>query len=150
MAKLSASHRLEDVLDDLVVSLCKFTTLLNPFPLEEDPVIAFGGDTKARMATVAVFNIANKYGDFIRTGWRNILDCILRLQKVGLLPAQVANESVEKTNTTGENGFLWNTYLTCKMLLLFVSVCTICHGFGKCDLGGIWDLHSSLKFVYLP
>ena len=30
IAKISACHHLEDVLDDLVVSLCKFTTLLNP------------------------------------------------------------------------------------------------------------------------
>jgi brefeldin A-resistance guanine nucleotide exchange factor 1 len=103
VAKISASHRLEDVLDDLVVSLCKFTTLLNPFPSDEEPIVAFGDDTRARMATFAVFTIANKNGDFIRTGWRNILDCILRLHKLGLLPARVINESTEDTEITGEN-----------------------------------------------
>lgn len=92
-------------MNDLIVSLCKFTTLLNPLSSDEEPVIAFGDDTKARMATVAVFEIANKYGDFIRTGWRNILDCILRLQKLGLLPARVANESVEDTDTRGDNRY---------------------------------------------
>ncbi|KAF2299152.1 hypothetical protein GH714_030818 [Hevea brasiliensis] len=60
VAKISACHHLEDVLDDLVVSLCKFTTLLNPSSVEE-PVLAFGDDTKARMATVTVFTIANRY-----------------------------------------------------------------------------------------
>lgn len=97
VAKISACHHLEDVLDDLVVSLCKFTTLLNPSSIEE-PVLAFGDDTKARMATVTVFTIANRYGDFIRTGWRNILDCILRLHKLGLLPARVASDAADESS----------------------------------------------------
>ncbi|KAL6974248.1 hypothetical protein U1Q18_028429 [Sarracenia purpurea var. burkii] len=62
VAKISACHHLEDVLDGLVVCLCKFTTLLNPSSVEE-PVLAFGDDTKARMATVTVFTIANRYAD---------------------------------------------------------------------------------------
>ncbi|XXG41214.1 hypothetical protein AAC387_Pa01g1726 [Persea americana] len=94
VAKISACHHLEDVLDDLVVSLCKFTTLTNP-SLVEEPVLAFGDDTKARMATVTVFTIANRFGDYIRTGWRNILDCILRLHKLGLLPARVASDAAD-------------------------------------------------------
>ncbi|CAK9177766.1 unnamed protein product [Ilex paraguariensis] len=53
VAKVSACHHLEDVLDDLVVSLCKFTTLLNPSSVEE-PVLDFGDDTKSRMATEIV------------------------------------------------------------------------------------------------
>lgn len=99
VAKISACHHLEDVLDDLVVSLCKFTTLLNPSSVEE-PVLAFGDDTKARMATVTVFTIANRYGDYIRTGWRNILDCILRLHKLGLLPARVASDAAEESEVS--------------------------------------------------
>ncbi|CAI9096540.1 OLC1v1032716C1 [Oldenlandia corymbosa var. corymbosa] len=103
VAKISACHHLEDVLDDLVVSLCKFTTLLNPSPVEE-PVLAFGDDIKARMATVTVFTIANRYGDFIRTGWRNILDCILRLHKLGLLPARVASDAADDSDMSPEPG----------------------------------------------
>ncbi|KAL5994325.1 hypothetical protein ACLOJK_024374 [Asimina triloba] len=101
VAKISACHHLEDVLDDLVVSLCKFTTLLNP-SLVEEPVLAFGDDTKARMATVTVFTIANRYGDYIRTGWRNILDCILRLHKLGLLPARVASDAADESETSAD------------------------------------------------
>lgn len=101
VAKISACHHLEDVLDDLVVSLCKFTTLLNSSSVEE-PVLAFGDDTKARMATVTVFTIANRYGDFIRTGWRNILDCILRLHKLGLLPARVASDAADDSELSAE------------------------------------------------
>ncbi|KAL5723576.1 hypothetical protein ACHQM5_006960 [Ranunculus cassubicifolius] len=96
VAKISACHHLEDVLDDLVVSLCKFTTLLNPSSIEE-PVLAFGDDTKARMATITVFTIANRYGNYIRSGWRNILDCILRLHKLGLLPARVASDVADES-----------------------------------------------------
>ncbi|PSR88432.1 ARF guanine-nucleotide exchange factor GNOM like [Actinidia chinensis var. chinensis] len=103
VAKISACHHLEDVLDDLVVSLCKFTTLLNPSSVEE-PVLAFGDDTKARMATVTVFNIANRYGDFIRTGWRNILDCILKLHKLGLLPARVASDAADDSELSTDPG----------------------------------------------
>ncbi|CAD5177141.1 ARF guanine-nucleotide exchange factor GNOM-like [Musa acuminata AAA Group] len=94
VAKISAYHHLEDVLDDLVVSLCKFTTLLNS-SLVDEPVTAFGDDIKARLATETVFSIANRYGDCIRTGWRNILDCILRLHKLGLLPARVASDAAD-------------------------------------------------------
>lgn len=103
VAKISACHHLEDVLDDLVVSLCKFTTLLNPSSVEE-PVLAFGDDSKARMATVTLFTIANRYGDFIRTGWRNILDCILRLHKLGLLPARVASDAADESEMSPEPG----------------------------------------------
>ncbi|KAF3433663.1 hypothetical protein FNV43_RR24766 [Rhamnella rubrinervis] len=103
VAKISACHHLEDVLDDLVVSLCKFTTLLNPSSVEE-PVLAFGDDSKARMATVTVFTIANKYGDYIRTGWRNILDCILRLHRLGLLPARVASDAADESELSADTG----------------------------------------------
>uniref|UniRef100_A0A7N0TSC5 SEC7 domain-containing protein n=1 Tax=Kalanchoe fedtschenkoi TaxID=63787 RepID=A0A7N0TSC5_KALFE len=103
IAKISACHHLEDVLDDLVVSLCKFTTLLNPISVEE-PVLVFGDDAKARMATATVFTIANRYGDYIRTGWRNILDCILRLHKLGLLPARVASDAADDSGLSSEPG----------------------------------------------
>ncbi|XP_073067259.1 ARF guanine-nucleotide exchange factor GNOM-like [Primulina eburnea] len=101
VAKISACHHLEDILDDLVVSLCKFTTLLNPLSVEE-PVLAFGDDAKARMATVTVFTIANRYGDFVRTGWRNILDCILRLHKLGLLPARVTSDATDESEMSSD------------------------------------------------
>ncbi|KAI4373849.1 hypothetical protein MLD38_011920 [Melastoma candidum] len=103
VANISACHHLEDVLDDLIVSLCKFTTLLNPASVEE-PVLAFGDDMKARMATVTVFTIANRYGDFIHTGWRNILDCILRLHKLGLLPARVASDAADESEVSTDPG----------------------------------------------
>ncbi|KAF7831044.1 ARF guanine-nucleotide exchange factor GNOM-like [Senna tora] len=103
VAKISAHCHLENVLDDLVVSLCKFTTILDPSSAEES-VLAFGDDMKARMATETVFTIANRYGDYIRTGWRNILDCILRLHKLGLLPAHMASDAANESELSAETG----------------------------------------------
>lgn len=94
VAKIAGCYHLNDVLDGLLVSLSKFTTLLLPMSIEES-VLAFGDDSKARKATVAVFTIANRYGDYIRSGWRNILDCILSLHKLGLLPARLVADDVE-------------------------------------------------------
>ncbi|GAB2287200.1 hypothetical protein Dimus_021582 [Dionaea muscipula] len=92
VAKVSARYHLADALDDLVISLCKFTSLLNPSYLEEF-VVLFSEDIKAKMATTTLFTIANAYGDYIRSGWRNILECILRLHEFGLLPGHVATDS---------------------------------------------------------
>ncbi|KAJ8445497.1 hypothetical protein Cgig2_031310 [Carnegiea gigantea] len=103
VAKISACHPLENVLDDLVVCLCKFTTLLSSSAVEE-PVLAFGDDTKARMATVTIFTIANHYGDYIHEGWTNILDCILRLHKLGLLPARVASDAADDSELSADPG----------------------------------------------
>lgn len=44
VAKISAAHHMEDVLDNLVVSLCKFTTLIG----NEKPATAFGENTKVK------------------------------------------------------------------------------------------------------
>ena len=103
VAKISAYYHLENVLDDLVVSLCKFITILDPLSVEES-ILAFGDDTKARMATETVFTIANKYGDYIRTGWRNILDCILRFLNLGLLPAHMASDAAEESELSTQTG----------------------------------------------
>lgn len=46
-------------MDSLVVSLSKFTSLLNPHAFK--PVITFGENDKARAATEAVFTVANRY-----------------------------------------------------------------------------------------
>ncbi|KAL5978603.1 hypothetical protein ACLOJK_029720 [Asimina triloba] len=39
------------------------------------------------------------YGDYIHTGWRNFLDCILRLHKLHLLPARVASDAADELET---------------------------------------------------
>ena len=32
---------------------------------------------------------ARRYGDSVRSGWRNVIDCVVRLHRLGLLPADV-------------------------------------------------------------
>lgn len=91
VAKLAASYHTEEALNDLVVALCKFTNLQNISNID-DPVTAFGEDTKARMATEAVFYIANNYGDHIRSGWKSVVNCMLSLHKMGLLPARLTSD----------------------------------------------------------
>ncbi|KAJ8775298.1 hypothetical protein K2173_020302 [Erythroxylum novogranatense] len=95
IAKISASYQFHDVLNDLVVSLCKFTGLLTSLSADE-AIMTLGDDPKARMATTAVFTMANRYGDCIRSGWKNILDCILSFHKLGLLPVQLAKDAADE------------------------------------------------------
>jgi golgi-specific brefeldin A-resistance guanine nucleotide exchange factor 1 len=102
VAKLAAFYHLGDVLNDLVVALSKFTTLLTTSYID-DPVTAFGEDTKARMATEAVFTIATVYGDHIRSGWRNIIDCILRLHKIGLLPGPLTGDTADDQDSSSKS-----------------------------------------------
>ncbi|QCD98516.1 guanine nucleotide-exchange factor [Vigna unguiculata] len=109
-AKISAHYHLENVLDDLVVCLCKFITILDPLSVD-DSVLALGDDTKVRIATETVFTIANSYGDYIRTGWRNILDCILIFYKLGLLPPHLASDAADESRITTEIGHgKYNSY----------------------------------------
>ncbi|XWS32905.1 hypothetical protein CRYUN_Cryun22dG0031200 [Craigia yunnanensis] len=102
IAKISAHYHFGDVLDDLVVSLCKFTTLLTPLSVEE-AIVSFGDDARSRMATTTVFMIANSYGDYIHSGWRNILDCVLSLHKLGLLPARLASDAADEVDSTSDH-----------------------------------------------
>ncbi|XP_010528362.1 PREDICTED: ARF guanine-nucleotide exchange factor GNL1-like [Tarenaya hassleriana] len=102
IAKLSACYHLDSVLDDLVASLCKFTPLLAPLS-DDETVLALAEDVKARMATAAVFTIANKYGDYIRSGWKNVLECVLSLQKLQLLSAHMASDATEDMEPSFSN-----------------------------------------------
>ncbi|KAF5799791.1 putative Sec7 domain, guanine nucleotide exchange factor, Sec7 domain superfamily [Helianthus annuus] len=102
VAKIAACYRLEDVIDGLLVSLSKFTALLVPMSVDES-ILAFGNDTKARKSTIAVFTIANTYGDYIRSGWRNTVDCVLRLHKLGLLPTRLAIDAVDDVEQVSES-----------------------------------------------
>ncbi|XP_013613538.1 PREDICTED: ARF guanine-nucleotide exchange factor GNL1 [Brassica oleracea var. oleracea] len=94
IAKLSAYYHLNSVLDDLVVSLCKFTPFFASLSVDE-AVLAIGEDARARMATETVFLIANKYGDYITSGWKNILECVLSLHKLQILPAHIASDAAD-------------------------------------------------------
>lgn len=81
-----ARYGLEDVLDELLCCLCKFTTLLNPYATTEETLFTFSHELKPRMATLALFTIANRFGESVRGAWKNVVDCLLKLKRLKLLP----------------------------------------------------------------
>ncbi|KAF2299608.1 hypothetical protein GH714_039285 [Hevea brasiliensis] len=96
-----AQYDLEDILDELLASFSKFTTLLNPYASAEETLFAFSNDLKPRMATLAVFTIANNFGYSIRGGWRNVVDCLLKLKRLKLLPQSVIEFDETSTSSDG-------------------------------------------------
>ncbi|PIA55523.1 hypothetical protein AQUCO_00700074v1 [Aquilegia coerulea] len=114
-----ARFGLEDTLDELLASFCKFTMLLNPYASGEETLYAFSNDLKPRMATLAVFTIANKFADVIRGGWRNLVDCLLKLKKLKLLPQSVVEPDTSSpspsdilTHSKSESGVMFPAFDT--------------------------------------
>uniref|UniRef100_A0A8C5WLP4 Golgi-specific brefeldin A-resistance guanine nucleotide exchange factor 1 n=1 Tax=Leptobrachium leishanense TaxID=445787 RepID=A0A8C5WLP4_9ANUR len=83
-AMISAHYGLSDVFDNLIISLCKFTTL-NSEAAENIPAV-FGSNPKAQIAAKTVFHLAHRHGDILREGWKNIMDSMLQLFRAELLP----------------------------------------------------------------
>ncbi|MCO5591999.1 hypothetical protein L7F22_045992 [Adiantum nelumboides] len=103
-AKVASSYHVVEVLDDLVVSLCKFTGLVNPVGSNEELLVSFNEDVKACLAAVTAFKIANLYGDYVRASWGNIVDCVVQFHKLGLLPAHVSSVAAEVLDMRGDSG----------------------------------------------
>ncbi|CAL1527993.1 unnamed protein product [Lymnaea stagnalis] len=85
-AMISAFYGMSDVFDNLVISLCKFTTLLSAVESPESIPALFGNNFKAQLAAKTVFGLAHRHGDILREGWKNIMDCMLQLYRAKLLP----------------------------------------------------------------
>merc|ERR1719334_397681 len=85
-AMIAAHYNMSDVLDNLVISLTKFTTLLHTTESPEDFRVMYGSNRKALLATRAVFSLTHKYGDILREGWKNLVECLLQLFQCRLLP----------------------------------------------------------------
>jgi brefeldin A-resistance guanine nucleotide exchange factor 1 len=77
---------MSDVFDNIVISLCKFTTLLTHSESYDQLPIYFGMNNKAQLACKTVFQLTHSHGDMLRDGWKNILDCVIQLYKAKLLP----------------------------------------------------------------
>ncbi|KAM3724305.1 Golgi-specific brefeldin A-resistance guanine nucleotide exchange factor [Dirofilaria immitis] len=109
-ASIAAHYGMTDVFDNLIIHLCKFSTLMstnedNPEQnLEirqnrilnenfnqsaEQIAISFGENAKAQMAAKAMFQLVHAHGDILREGWKNVLDSILRLFYARLLPSAI-------------------------------------------------------------
>ena len=72
---------MSDVVDNLVISLAKFTTLQKPAQSCGPHLFAsaFGSNTKAMLATRMIFSLIHKHGDFLRDGWKNVTDCLVQV-----------------------------------------------------------------------
>ena len=55
------------------------------------------------MVTETIFTIENRFGDYIQTRWRNILDCILRLHKLDLSLSRVASDATEDPDLANDS-----------------------------------------------
>lgn len=105
-ATISANFMLHDNFNAIILTLCKFTTLMNSLnginaesgghqtpgttnsiTNEINTTINFGLNLKAQLAMKTVFAIVHQHGDCLRTdGWKNIIDVIIQLFKLKLLP----------------------------------------------------------------
>ncbi|KAG7458373.1 Golgi-specific brefeldin A-resistance guanine nucleotide exchange factor 1 isoform X1, partial [Solea senegalensis] len=83
-AMIAAHYGFSDVFDNLIISLCKFTTLSSE-SVENLPSV-FGGNIKAQTAAKTVFDLAHRHGNILREGWKNIMDSMLQLFRAELLP----------------------------------------------------------------
>uniref|UniRef100_A0A8C8DCB5 Golgi-specific brefeldin A-resistance guanine nucleotide exchange factor 1 n=1 Tax=Oncorhynchus tshawytscha TaxID=74940 RepID=A0A8C8DCB5_ONCTS len=98
-AMISAHYGFSDVFDNLIISLCKFTTLSSE-SVENLPTV-FGSNGKAQIAAKTMFHLAHRHGDILREGWKNIMDSMLQLFRAELLPkAMVEVEDFVEPNGT--------------------------------------------------
>ncbi|WIA18254.1 hypothetical protein OEZ85_009722 [Tetradesmus obliquus] len=82
--RLAAHYDVEGVADSAVLLLAKFSGSLTP--AIPKPRVAFGRDKKACAAVEMMFLIVTRYGDCIRSSWSNVLELVLRLDKLDILP----------------------------------------------------------------
>ncbi|XP_055312921.1 Golgi-specific brefeldin A-resistance guanine nucleotide exchange factor 1 isoform X3 [Sitodiplosis mosellana] len=105
-AAISSHFMLHDDFNALILTLCKFTTLLNNLNAsstdaglahvanpsvnttnEISTSVQFGLNVKAQLAMKGVFAMVHKHGDCLRCdGWKNVIEVILQLFKLKLLP----------------------------------------------------------------
>lgn len=105
-ATISANFMLDESFNAIILTLCKFTTLLNGIngvgadsshpnstnmvnnnTSELTTTIQFGLNMKAQLALKTVFAIVHGHGDCLRCdGWKNVIDVIVQLFKLKLLP----------------------------------------------------------------
>ncbi|XP_028323608.1 Golgi-specific brefeldin A-resistance guanine nucleotide exchange factor 1 isoform X2 [Gouania willdenowi] len=83
-AMIAAHYGFSDVFDNLIISLCKFTTLSSE-SVENLPTV-FGSNSKAQTAAKTMFDLSHRHGNILREGWKNILESMLQLFRAELLP----------------------------------------------------------------
>eukprot|EP00731_Ephydatia_muelleri_P005747 Em0002g1923a len=85
-ASIAAHYEVTEVFDNLVISLCKFTTLLTTPEPPSSMAFTIGINHKVRLSILTLFSLAHRHGNILREGWKNMLDCLIVLYKAKLLP----------------------------------------------------------------
>ena len=112
VARIASNHRMTDVVDHLVATMCAFVTKGAQRAVEMNPLrpgVALGEDAKTRSAAKAAFAVANAHGDDLRRGWCNVLDCVLHMRRLGVVPDDVAatpTDAEEEREPITSNNFI--------------------------------------------
>ncbi|CAJ0578818.1 unnamed protein product, partial [Mesorhabditis spiculigera] len=104
-ASISAFFGMSNVLDNLIILLCKFSGLMsNTDEIQEETLkanikqygvgnygqhsvgVALGDDFKALTAAKAIFELVLGYGDTLHEGWKYVVDCLIQLYRARMLP----------------------------------------------------------------
>jgi golgi-specific brefeldin A-resistance guanine nucleotide exchange factor 1 len=98
-AGIAAHYNLHEDFDALVLSLCKFTQLLN---VADDAIdlsnsLIFATSAKAQLAMKCVFGLLHDNGDCMRESWKHAIDVIIQLFKMKLLSGSI-NACAEQRN----------------------------------------------------
>ncbi|KAI1710082.1 sec7 domain-containing protein [Ditylenchus destructor] len=124
-AAIAAYYGMTNVFDNLIIHLCKFSTLMtsnedsgnqigdaseshdqdaksNHWSSPEMLAVTFAEDKKAQTATKTMFHLVHTHGDNLREGWKNVLDCVLHLFRAHLLPSKL----VEVEDYVDPKGFV--------------------------------------------
>ena len=89
-----ARHRLPGGIDHVVATLCRPTAAAHPSAASPRPASVFGMDARAMRTCGAAFTVAHQYGDRLGdSGWRALLDVLLRLHRMGLVVSSVVEEA---------------------------------------------------------
>eukprot|EP00002_Diphylleia_rotans_P014604 TRINITY_DN2845_c0_g1_i8.p1 TRINITY_DN2845_c0_g1~~TRINITY_DN2845_c0_g1_i8.p1 ORF type:complete len:1462 (-),score=322.47 TRINITY_DN2845_c0_g1_i8:108-4493(-) len=89
LVDVAAKFHLSKVIDNIIIPLCKFTTLQDQYDSQEH-VRIIAKSARARNSCILLFKLATMYGDYFQEGWRAIVDCTIKLHRLGLLPQDVA------------------------------------------------------------
>lgn len=110
-AKIAFFYGVDEVIDNLVVNLFKATNVLTPgIP---KALVYFGMKEKAQLATEGAFFIANRYTSSLGSaGWRSVMDCVIRLNQLGILPERFWEDTDGDSDTISEPSFEMGTSLS--------------------------------------
>lgn len=88
-AVISANYNLNEVFDNLVISISKFSGLPLLYPTTEystsSQLINFATNKKGHLACYILFEIIRLYGTHLREAWKNVLECLIAVYRAELI-----------------------------------------------------------------